>query len=149
MSISIRIGLGYRVLSMGPLQISQYFKYVWKRGGDARRRREWREKIECKPVSSRNRWQVGNFLSKSQWKKGGEVFLICTIVKTAFGEKHNCLLSPLVELLAFGCKSYSQKLNQRHLYPFRFQTILDCVLFGIGRKRFKSLYHLNVTSWNQ
>ena len=30
MSISIRIGLGYRVLSMGPLQISQYFKYVWK-----------------------------------------------------------------------------------------------------------------------
>ena len=30
MSISIRIGLGYGVLSMGPLQISQYFKYVWK-----------------------------------------------------------------------------------------------------------------------
>ena len=30
MSISIRIGLGYGVLSMGPLQILQYFKYVWK-----------------------------------------------------------------------------------------------------------------------
>ena len=64
----------------------------------ARGRRGRREKKNADRYTL-NRWQVNNFLTQKTGKAGEEVLLICTAVKTVFGQKHIWLLDPLFELL--------------------------------------------------
>jgi hypothetical protein len=60
---------------------------------------------------------VGNFFTQKQLKTGGGYFQFYTRAKAALDLKQMWLLGPLVELLAFGGKRHSQKLNQTGLGP--------------------------------
>ena len=81
---------------------------------------------------------MNNFLTQKTGKAGEDVLLICTAVKTVFGQKHIWLLDPLFELLPQSKGQPKALLNIGFwlwpcLLPFSFCEMMRTVIFSLGR----------------